>query len=426
MLQRRCKSKLVEEEEQLESIALEEIIFQGFMYQADKRGSGFARRQFLVSTKNNVFEVDRKVFDKAVSEQTILSVKRKINASFCEVRFDRKDEAAENSDLLFPFRISFFLGGKTENFFLVAEDSFEAWQQVLRSISIQTNFDERFSIGEKIGRGSTSVVFQITDVKSGENFAAKRLKKAKLLADEESQASLIKEISVHRELNGHPNVVRLEEVFETESYVFLVLELVRGGKAFQAPFQPNSCELRKILTEMFSALMHFERHEIIHRDFKPDNLLIDRSESSACRTLKVIDFGLATRDDEDYVFKRCGTIGYVAPEVLNASETFQAFTPAVDLFSVGVMLFNHVTRTKAFTGKSKSQTLLNNKMGFFDFGHAGFQNAPASRKLTSPRPNSSTDAFGCRRAAQTSPSFAARVFEGGCDAKRRLPLQLFE
>jgi len=140
-----------------------------------------------------------------------------------------------------------------------------------------------------------------------------------------------------RKLN-HENIIKLHEVYESENHIYLVLELLSGGELFERIIQKgqytekDSCILMK---NLLSALAYMHSKGIMHRDIKPENLILKESDNDW--NVKIADFGLATHvnPSHDYLFKRCGTPGYVAPEVLADAK----YDQKVDVFSAGVILY---------------------------------------------------------------------------------------
>ena len=89
-------------------------------------------------------------------------------------------------------------------------------------------------------------------------------------------------------------------------------------------------------------------NNIMHRDLKPENILFRKDGDYDC---VIADFGLAQNCHEDYMFVRCGTPGYVAPEVVNLKDLKAKYSPICDLFSVGVIFHMLALRKSPFPGK---------------------------------------------------------------------------
>jgi calcium/calmodulin-dependent protein kinase I/calcium-dependent protein kinase len=110
-----------------------------------------------------------------------------------------------------------------------------------------------------------------------------------------------------------------------------------------------------VLEQVLLAVDLMHRKGILHRDIKPDNILImDRKEFKVC----ISDLGMACRvDDEREIRLKCGTPGYVAPEVLKGAP----FSRKTDIFSIGSFFFNMITSTNLFTGNNGKEMLIANK-----------------------------------------------------------------
>lgn len=92
----------------------------------------------------------------------------------------------------------------------------------------------------------------------------------------------------------------------------------------------------------------------MHRDLKPENMILKNENEITDNVLKIVDFGLATYCDlPEYLFKRCGTPGYVAPEIINSSSKENVkFCPKVDIFSAGIIFYILIVGRSPFKGKS--------------------------------------------------------------------------
>lgn len=143
------------------------------------------------------------------------------------------------------------------------------------------------------------------------------------------------EIQILRQCE-HPNIIKLFEVYESDNYIYLVQNVLRGGELFDTIIKIGNFSERnaaKITHQLLSALEYIHSKGIMHRDIKPENLiLVDKSDDMQ---IKLADFGLAAYTSDDLLFKRCGTPGYVAPEILED----QVYDSKVDVFSSGVILY---------------------------------------------------------------------------------------
>ena len=133
------------------------------------------------------------------------------------------------------------------------------------------------------------------------------------------------------------------EVFESESSIYLILELLEGGELFNRLGSRAYYDEDKIITLMrnfISALCHLAQNNIIHRDLKPENILLRSKDNDT--EIVLADFGLATQKlrIDQILFKRCGTPGFVAPEVLNYIENkCDFYDEKSDVFGAGIIFY---------------------------------------------------------------------------------------
>ncbi len=135
----------------------------------------------------------------------------------------------------------------------------------------------------------------------------------------------------------HDSVIKLYNIYESEHHIYLVLECLNGGELFnriQVKGQYNENDACTLMKKLLSALAFMHSKGIMHRDIKPENLILKDNENDW--DVKIADFGLSQfLNSTDYLFTRCGTPGYVAPEIL-ADEKYDE---KVDVFSAGVILY---------------------------------------------------------------------------------------
>jgi cyclin-dependent kinase len=188
---------------------------------------------------------------------------------------------------------------------------------------------ERYQKLEKIGEGTYGVVYKAKDRITNEIVA---LKKIRLEAEDEGiPSTAIREISLLKELQ-HPNIVRLYDVVHTERKLTLVFEYLDQDLKKYLDVCVSGLEisiLKSFLYQLLNGVAYCHDHRVLHRDLKPQNLLINREGE-----LKLADFGLARAFGipvRSYTHEVV-TLWYRAPDVLMGSRKYS--TP-VDIWSIG-------------------------------------------------------------------------------------------
>jgi len=125
-----------------------------------------------------------------------------------------------------------------------------------------------------------------------------------------------------RNLGDGPHHMVLYEIHETKHSVYVVCDYLPGGELITEISQNEKLKeskVRKIIQNILKGLYHCHSRGIMHRDLKPENLML--ASKKAIHKVKIIDFGLGQFvDEEDYLYKRCGTPGFVAPEILALND----------------------------------------------------------------------------------------------------------
>uniref|UniRef100_A0A8C7L2V2 Ribosomal protein S6 kinase n=1 Tax=Oncorhynchus kisutch TaxID=8019 RepID=A0A8C7L2V2_ONCKI len=211
----------------------------------------------------------------------------------------------------------------------------------------------QFELRKVLGQGSFGKVFlvkKITGPDAGQLYAMKVLKKATLKVRDRVRTKMERDILV--EVN-HPFIVRLHYAFQTEGKLYLILDFLRGGDLFtrlskEVMFTEE--DVKFYLAELALALDHLHGLGIIYRDLKPENILLDEQGH-----IKLTDFGLSKEsiDHENKAYSFCGTVEYMAPEVVNR----RGHTLSADWWSYGVLMFEMLTGTLPFQGKDRKETM---------------------------------------------------------------------
>lgn len=207
--------------------------------------------------------------------------------------------------------------------------------------------DAQYMLLEQLGAGATATVHRCK-TKEGNEFAAKVIDVERLCRfrrdAEELKSKLDREISILRTLR-HNRLVCLEDVVETDMRLYLVMELVRGGELYEHIVnQPEQClpeaECRYIFEQLIDALKYIHSKNVVHRDLKAENVLIDSVASTPGRPeIKLLDFGHSKliRDGYNRAESIVGTPACWAPEVSDPGSP--CYDERADLWSLGVLLY---------------------------------------------------------------------------------------
>ncbi|XP_029862412.1 ribosomal protein S6 kinase alpha-5 isoform X4 [Aquila chrysaetos chrysaetos] len=199
-----------------------------------------------------------------------------------------------------------------------------------------------------LGEGSFSICRKCLHKKTSQEYAVKIISKR-------MEANTQREITALKLCEGHPNVVKLHEVYHDQLHTFLVMELLKGGELLeriQKKKHFSETEASHIMRRLVSAVSHMHDVGVVHRDLKPENLLFtDETDNSE---IKIIDFGFARLKppDNQPLKTPCFTLHYAAPELLNHN----GYDESCDLWSLGVILYTMLSGQVPFQSQDKSLT----------------------------------------------------------------------
>ena len=203
---------------------------------------------------------------------------------------------------------------------------------------------QTYTCSKTLGSGAFAEVRLCLHKRTGKKFAAKIVDKKKFALNKELRSGSFKdEVEILKTINN-PYIVRVEDIYETDTYLTIILQYVSGGDLFDKVvalkrYDEESAKI--VFYQMAHAVKYLHDRGIAHRDLKPENFLVLSSKSD----LHVLmgDFGLARVFDGSASFMKtlCGTPQYLAPEIVKQAKLnkMTGYTQAVDVWALGVVLY---------------------------------------------------------------------------------------
>jgi tRNA A-37 threonylcarbamoyl transferase component Bud32 len=199
------------------------------------------------------------------------------------------------------------------------------------------HFLDKYLIIDIIGQGSFGIVLKCWCRKS------KKKVSVKIISKKNRQKETLKYFEMERKylvgLN-HKNILQIYEVEENNEYVVLILELMEWCTLKQLMIQRfiekkefREDEIAKIVKNILAGINYMHMNKVMHRDIKPENIMFKKIND--LDSLKIIDLGLATSFDSTKVKKFCGTIKFMAPEILEN----KSYDQSVDTWACGVIMY---------------------------------------------------------------------------------------
>ncbi|XP_077477863.1 ribosomal protein S6 kinase alpha-5 isoform X1 [Stigmatopora argus] len=217
---------------------------------------------------------------------------------------------------------------------------------------------ENFELLKVLGTGAYGKVFLVRKVighDAGKLYAMKVLKKATIVQKAKTAEHTRSERQVLEHIRQSPYLVTLHYAFQTDTRLHLILDYVNGGELFTHLVQRVRFKEQEVALysgEIVLALEHLNKLGIVYRDLKLENILLDSNGH-----IVLTDFGLSKEFDQaDRAFSVCGTMEYMAPEIVEGGES--GHDKAVDWWSLGVLMYELLTGGSPFTidGDENSHT----------------------------------------------------------------------
>ncbi|CAD8188756.1 unnamed protein product [Paramecium octaurelia] len=242
---------------------------------------------------------------------------------------------------------------------------FKRNRQLRNSFSELPGFQlKNYQFQGTLGKGQFAKVYKAQRKSDGLIVAIKVYEKCFL--------NMMRKQNIQREINilnqlEHPNIIKLIEVVDNLRGINLIMEY-GGDENLRDLSNRSESNIKQIIRQMTRALNYLQSKQIIHRDLKLDNVLINNG------VVKLIDFGFAVQTDGNKLSVFCGTPNYMAPELL---LKIVCYSYEVDMWALGIILYHLIAIAYPFKGKNEQELYACIKQGFYQrpqsISELGFQ-----------------------------------------------------
>lgn len=218
-------------------------------------------------------------------------------------------------------------------------------------------FDDVYELAEEIGRGPFSIVRRCIHRQTGQEFAVKIVDVAKFTSSPGLSTDDLKREATICHMLKHPHIVELLETYSSEGMLYMVFEFMNGSdlcheivRRAGAGFVYSEAVASHYMRQILEALRYCHENDIIHRDIKPECILLATKENSA--PVKLGGFGVALQLPDRHSITMAGSVGcphFLAPEVIERRQ----YGKAVDIWAAGVLLHILLTGTLPFHGSGR-------------------------------------------------------------------------
>ena len=208
---------------------------------------------------------------------------------------------------------------------------------------------------KQLGCGSFGRVFLVSHNETNELFALKTIEKRKIMITYGNLDIIYNEINIHSKLS-HQNIIKVYNVFEDEETINIIMEYAKNDNLYQLiKKEKNGFSESKAFDyfiQVINAVYYLHSNNIIHRDIKPENLLLCEDNN-----LKLCDFGWAKELTLENRSTFCGTMEYMAPEIVGSEN----YDYSVDIWSLGILLYELLFGHSPFKANSTNNIIQNIK-----------------------------------------------------------------
>eukprot|EP00344_Euplotes_crassus_P003383 CAMPEP_0196995726 /NCGR_PEP_ID=MMETSP1380-20130617/1792_1 /TAXON_ID=5936 /ORGANISM="Euplotes crassus, Strain CT5" /LENGTH=706 /DNA_ID=CAMNT_0042411491 /DNA_START=310 /DNA_END=2430 /DNA_ORIENTATION=- len=251
-----------------------------------------------------------------------------------EEKDEKMSDGSGKNLTLYPIKLVF--PQKYRLYYFLNDDERNDWIKALRAAAGYRSVADYYDVSKKVlGKGKFGIVKLATHKKTGKEVAIKMVSKTQMSPEDlELQRNEIEILKVCQ----HPSIIRLLDIFENETDIYLVMEYMKGGDLFDY-LQRRDFTIPEDLAcdfahQIATAIFYLHSYGVAHRDLKPENIIV--SDDTESPEIKITDFGLSKIVGPKETSKEpFGTLSYAAPEILQGLQ----YNKSVDIWSFGIIVF---------------------------------------------------------------------------------------
>lgn len=278
--------------------------------------------------------------------------------------FIKSNDATQiNKVNYYPITINYNITKYNEKvLYFIMESTRSNWLQRIKVAIRNNDITDSFTFLKVLGAGRFGVVQLASKLNRKEHVAVKIINKLKL--KEKDYELIMNELSIMK-LIMHPSLVQLYDHFESDTNIYLVMEVLEGGDLIsfinEKEGQLTEKEAAKLMKIIGSGIQYFTKFGLIHRDLKPENIILGKKGD--VNSVKIIDFSLTkTLTHGETLSDSMGTINYVAPELLKKKP----YDHKADVWSLGVILYFLLGGILPFDDEHFNEAIIGKKIVYSD------------------------------------------------------------
>ena len=265
---------------------------------------------------------------------------------------------------------------------------------------------EYYYINEPIGFGSFSIIYKGYKYEDNSPVAIKLITK---IVDPKYFEN---EVKIMRKIN-HDNILKLYKVIKKNDKIYLILEYCNGGDLSNYIKNRINSYDNKFFHQILEGLKYLYNHKILHRDIKPQNILIHNNN------IKISDFGFAKSFEKtELITTFCGSPLYMAPEILKDRK----YTAKSDIWSLGVLLFELLSKTHPYACNSRNELWLMAKDNKFTINYSKINNYCKQQYISNLLQYNLEDRYNWEQVFEEKSTFRERLFSGENFRSSEIPI----